>query len=131
MVGTSIILFPTFFTLIIGRSIQGICVGLYSAIVPLFINEYAPLEIAGRLGAINQLMIVSGIVLTNVIALFVTNRVVPENPIISDFPIWSSWRIIFGLPLVIAVVQILLLLLVFKNETPRYLYTVGRDADAL
>jgi MFS family permease len=127
MVGTSIILFPTFFTLIIGRSIQGICVGLYSAIVPLFINEYAPLEIAGRLGAI----IVSGIVLTNVIALFVTNRVVPENPIISDFPIWSSWRIIFGLPLVIAVVQILLLLLVFKNETPRYLYTVGRDADAL
>jgi MFS family permease len=104
-------------------------VGLYSAIVPLFINEFAPMEIAGRLGALNQLMIVSGIVVTNVLALFVPN--IPKNAQVKDSPIWGGWWIIFGLPLIIAVVQILLLLLVYKNETPRYLYTVGRDQDAL
>lgn len=38
IVGTGFTLIPNFITLIVGRIIQGICVGLFSAIVPLFIN---------------------------------------------------------------------------------------------
>jgi hypothetical protein len=76
-------------------------------------------------------MITSGIVLTNVIALFVPNIIVPDKPIISEHPIWNNWWIIFGMPLIIALIQIILLVLIFKNETPRYLYTVDRNEDAL
>lgn len=75
IIGTVFTLIPVFATLIIGRIIQGLCVGLYSAIVPLFINELSPIEVSGKLGALNQLLIVFGIVITNVMALFV-----PELP---------------------------------------------------
>jgi MFS family permease len=134
LVGGVMVLIPNFFMLLIGRVIQGLCVGLYSAIVPLFINEFAPLEISGRLGALNQLLIVSGIVVTNVLALFVPEIDLPDNiddAVIANYPIWSSWWIIFGMPLVIAGLQIILLLTLFRRETPRYLYSAGRDEDAL
>lgn len=122
LLGTVLTLFPNFYTLIAGRAIQGLCVGLYSALVPLYINEISPMEVAGRLGALNQLLIVSGIVITNVLALFVPS---------TGSGIVSWWRIIFGIPIAIAIVQILMLLLVYKNETPRYLILQGRDEDAL
>lgn len=122
MLGTLLTLFPNFYTLIAGRIIQGLCVGLYSALVPLFVNEISPMEVAGRLGALNQLLIVSGIVITNLIALFVPS---------TGTEIIGWWRIIFGIPILIALLQIVLLLFVYKNETPRYLILQGRDDDAL
>lgn len=102
--------------------------------VPLFINEFAPLEVSGRLGALNQLLIVSGIVVTNILALFVPSITVPDNiddAVIDNYPIWSGWWVIFGIPIVIAAVQIILLLTLFRNETPRYLYGAGREDEAL
>lgn len=129
-------LIPNFFSLIIGRAIQGICVGLYSSIVPLFINEFAPLEISGRLGALNQLLIVSGIVITNVLSLFVPVPLpFPDNDQdkanVDDYPIWGGWWVIFGIPLAIAAAQIILLLTIFRRETPRYLYSEGKEDEAL
>lgn len=40
---------------------QGVCVGFYSAIAPLIIKEFAPTEIAGTLGAFNQLFVAFGV----------------------------------------------------------------------
>jgi SP family arabinose:H+ symporter-like MFS transporter len=43
------------------RIIQGICVGFYSAIIPVIIKEISPNEISGTLGALNQLFIAFGV----------------------------------------------------------------------
>jgi hypothetical protein len=44
----------------------------------------------------------------------------PANQIV-DF-----WWVIFAFPILIAALQIILLLLVYRNETPRYLFSVGK-----
>ena len=46
---------------LICRIMQGVCVGFYSAIAPLIIKEFAPTEIAGTLGAFNQLFVAFGV----------------------------------------------------------------------
>ena len=40
----------TFTTLIIGRFIEGICIGYYSAIAPVYLKEIAPKELRRMLG---------------------------------------------------------------------------------
>jgi len=54
-------------TLIIGRVIVGVAVGLSSGTVPLFIAELAPIALRGKLIALNNVCIVSGQVLAAII----------------------------------------------------------------
>ncbi len=83
------------------------------------------------LGSFNQLFVVSGIVITNIIALFVPNldkdfvKQHEDDYTNSYFTIVDWWWIIFGIPIIIAALQIILLLVVFRNETPRYLLSQG------
>ena len=44
------------FVLLIGRLIQGICTGIFSAIVPLYINEIVTPD-SSNLGSLNQIFI--------------------------------------------------------------------------
>ncbi|KAJ6833145.1 plastidic glucose transporter 4 [Iris pallida] len=48
-------------TMLIGRLLSGIGIGISSAIVPLYISEISPTEIRGALGSVNQLFICIGI----------------------------------------------------------------------
>ncbi|MBA0832300.1 hypothetical protein Goarm_016700, partial [Gossypium armourianum] len=48
-------------TMIIGRLLAGIGIGITSAIVPLYISEISPTDIRGALGSVNQLFICIGI----------------------------------------------------------------------
>ena len=54
---------PTFTFLIVARLIGGVGVGIASVLAPLFISEFAPPRIRGRLVALYQLSIVIGILL--------------------------------------------------------------------
>lgn len=56
-----LLMVPNQITFFIARIMQGVCVGLYSAIAPLIIKEFAPVEIAGTLGAFNQLFVAGGV----------------------------------------------------------------------
>ncbi|KAJ6738810.1 PLASTIDIC GLUCOSE TRANSPORTER 4 [Salix koriyanagi] len=56
-------------TMIIGRLLAGIGIGISSAIVPLYISEISPTEIRGALGSVNQLFICIGILLALVAGL--------------------------------------------------------------
>ncbi|XP_050227795.1 plastidic glucose transporter 4 [Mercurialis annua] len=102
-------------TMIIGRLLAGIGIGISSAIVPLYISEISPTEIRGALGSVNQLFICIGILLALVAGL----------PLAGN-PLW--WRIMFG---VAAVPAILLALgMAFSPESPRWLFQQGRIAEA-
>ncbi|KAF2313791.1 hypothetical protein GH714_013433 [Hevea brasiliensis] len=71
-------------TMIIGRLLAGIGIGISSAIVPLYISEISPTEIRGALGSVNQLFICIGILLALVAGL----------PLAGN-PLW--WRTMFGI----------------------------------
>ncbi|XP_075873733.1 solute carrier family 2, facilitated glucose transporter member 2 [Nelusetta ayraudi] len=102
---------------IAGRAVMGFYCGLASGLVPLYIGEIAPKSYRGALGALHQLAIVTGILISQVIGL--------------DFALGNDrmWPMLLGLSGAPAVLQSLLL--PFCPESPRYLYILlGKEDDA-
>ncbi|KAL1566610.1 plastidic glucose transporter 4-like isoform X3 [Salvia divinorum] len=102
-------------TMIVGRVLAGVGIGISSAIVPLYISEISPTEIRGTLGSVNQLSICIGI-----LAALVAGLPLAGNPL------W--WRTMFTIALVPSV--LLAVGMAFSPESPRWLYQQGRIAEA-
>ncbi|GAA2045030.1 sugar porter family MFS transporter [Catenulispora yoronensis] len=100
--------------MMVTRGVIGIGVGLSSATVPTYLAELAPARARGALGSLNQLFIVSGIL----IAFLVDYALSSHN----------NWKGMFLGALVPA--GILLAGLLVLPETPRWLLSKGRDAEA-
>ncbi len=100
--------------LILFRFVLGLAVGAASLIVPLYLAEVAPTEIRGAVASLNQLMIVSGILVA-----YIANSALAGA---------EAWRWMIAL----AVIPSLLLFLgmLFMPETPRWLVSKDRDEEA-
>jgi sugar porter (SP) family MFS transporter len=98
------------------RLVAGIGVGMASMLSPMYIAEVAPAHLRGRMVAINQLTIVTGILVTNLVNYTLRNN----GP--------DAWRWMFGLGIIPS-------LLFFAGalwlpESPRWLVKAGRSAEA-
>ena len=105
---------PNVATLVFFRVVLGVAVGAAALIVPLYLSEVAPTEIRGAVASLNQLMIVSGI-----LSAFIVNYALSES---------GAWRWMLGLAAIPS--AILLLGMLFMPETPRWLVSQDRDAEA-
>ncbi|MEA2429365.1 MAG: hypothetical protein QOF37_2993 [Thermoleophilaceae bacterium] len=105
---------PSAGALIAARFVLGIAVGCAALVVPLYLSEIAPAEIRGAISSLNQLMIVSGILVA-----FLVNAALASS---------GNWRLMLGL----AVVPSLSLLvgMAFMPETPRHLVREGEEEEA-
>lgn len=101
----------------IARFIGGIAIGVASMLAPLYIAEVSPARIRGRLVSLNQMAIVTGILLA-----YLVNWAL-------SFSGASSWRWMFAA----AVVPSLGLFsgLFFVPESPRWLVEKHRESEAL
>jgi MFS transporter, SP family, arabinose:H+ symporter len=113
----------TFTAYIIARMIGGIGIGITSTVCPLYNAEIAPAKYRGRLVALNQLAIVTGIFLTYFINLWIAGA--------GDeaWAVNTAWRWMFGVGAVPGL--LFLVLLFFVPESPRWLIKQGRAAEAL
>jgi sugar porter (SP) family MFS transporter len=102
---------------VVARLAGGIAIGVASLLVPLYIAEIAPARIRGQLVTLNQLAIVSGILLAYVASYYLAGLGL------------ASWRWMFAAAAVPSLLFMLTLLLV--PESPRWLLGRGRDAEAL
>ena len=103
--------------LVIARFIGGLAVGTASVLTPIYIAEISPAGIRGRLVAINQLAIVTGIFIT-----YLTNWLVVDiGP--------TNWRWMFALEALPA--GFFAVALFFVPESPRFLTKLGRNDNAL
>lgn len=112
----------TFTEFLIARFISGLGIGASSMICPIYIAELAPAAKRGRLGSLFQLGIVVGIFLT----LFINARIQGLGD--EAWNTASGWRWMLGAEVAPAV--LLLGLLFFVPESPRWLLSVGRNDEA-
>lgn len=119
-VGTSV---PHDLTIFVAfRIIGGLGIGIASMISPMYITECAPAEIRGRLVSINQLGIVTGILLIY----FVNAGIAGLHD--EAWNINTGWRWMFGSGLFPSI--IFFILLIFVPESPRWLAQAGRSDEA-
>ena len=102
---------------IFARFVAGIGVGMASMLSPLYIAEVAPASTRGRMVAINQLTIVIGILVTNLVNFYLRN----SGP--------DAWRWMVGLGAVPS--GIFLLGVAWLPESPRWLLKSGQDQKAI
>ena len=101
-------------TLMIGRVVLGLAIGVVAFTGPLYISEVAPAHWRGAMVSLYQLMVTIGILLA-----FVSDSLLTPS---------GNWRLMLG---IIAVPGLLFLLAVlFLPESPRWFLLRGRDEQA-
>jgi len=98
---------------IIFRFIGGLAIGASSVIAPMYISEISPAGVRGRMTALFQFNVITGILLAYV-----------SNYLLRDFGGADSWRWMLGVGSAPAVVFFFLLFLV--PESPRFLIKAGK-----
>lgn len=107
---------------IIFRFIGGLGVGAASMTSPMYIAEISPARLRGRMVSINQLAIVTGMMVVYFVNYYISG--------LGD-EAWNTtigWRWMFGSESLPAIS--LLIMLLFVPESPRWLTKQGRESDA-
>lgn len=102
--------------LMLSRLIIGYAIGVASFVVPMYISEVSPSKIRGGLVTLNQLMITIGIFVSYISDLLLANE---NDPF--------CWRTMFYMGLIPAL--ILLVGMFFLPESPRWLFSKGRNEE--
>jgi sugar porter (SP) family MFS transporter len=102
---------------VVARVLGGLAIGVASVLAPLYIAEISPKAIRGRLVSLNQMAIVTGILLA-----YFTSWALAHGGA-------SSWRLMFATAAVPSVAFFFALL--FVPESPRFLVEKGRESEAL
>lgn len=113
----------TFFC--IGRLFMGFGVGYYSSVSPTYINEIAPRRLTGTFGSCHQLCITIALLITGIIGITLpdlTNEEVRDH---------ITWRLGYGVPLVFSLLQVILITIVYKNESPAFYINKNDEESAM
>lgn len=105
----------TYEMLIVARFIAGLFCGLFTGILPIFLNEISPPNLRGLAGTVNQFTVVIGILVANVFGL--------EELLGTD----ELWPVITGFIFIPAVFNFCL---VFITESPKYLFITNNKVQA-
>jgi MFS transporter, SP family, solute carrier family 2 (facilitated glucose transporter), member 1 len=103
-------------SLIIGRFFAGIQSGLFLGIIPLYLSEIPSKKLRGITGCLNQLLLATGILVSNVLG-------IPQT-LGTD----KLWPYLVGLTFVPMIIH--LVFLPFCSETPKFLYIYRNEPEA-
>ena len=107
----------------IGRFLYGITAGLNSAIVPLYVREMSPAKISGKTGAIAMFLLGFGTLIAYIFGFGNPETGSPEFMT----SIW--WKYMLGFPIITALTRLILLIVVFRLDSPCYLYSINKIDD--
>ena len=95
------------FVVLILRFCQGLCVGLYSTIVPSIIKDFCPLKISNRVRAINYSLFSLGLIIVYTLAYEVSDIYMRKSNA------GIAWTVICAFPLLIVAIQTIILEFMF------------------
>jgi len=103
---------PDLDLVLIGRFFVGICVGLNSTLVPLYLHEILPRETKGKVGSTIALFLSLGILLAYILGL----NMPTDSTEIDD----QWWRIMYAFPILFNITRLINLFKSFSFESPYY-----------
>jgi len=118
IVSAGLCLVNNYWIIFVGRFFWGMTAGALNCYTPAFISEIAPNEYKGPFGVINQLMVTGGIFLTALLGLAIPDEADFKTMSPDSFILAGYFRVFFGLPIVIGLLQILLMCTFFNYESP-------------
>lgn len=122
----------SFTTFVVWRILGGYAIGLASGVSPMYIAEISPAHLRGRLVSLNQVAIVFGILLAQVVNWLIARPVPPgasANDILNSWNGQVGWRWMFAVTSIPSLLFLVASLLV--PESPRWLAFKGRHDAAL
>ncbi len=114
------------------RILGGCAIGLASGISPMYIAEISPAHLRGRLVSLNQMAIVIGILMAQVVNWLIAGPVRAGATAAEIFASWNgqfAWRWMFAVTALPAALFFITTFLV--PESPRWLASKGREREAL
>jgi len=115
IVGIAITMIANTYSMIIGRFICGFGVGGFVVLVPMLMKEYVPDRYEGYGAAMYAVSFNIGLLTSFALGLNISDITKP------DF-VW--WRIMFAFPCILILINIILLLTKYTQETPIYLLSI-------
>lgn len=113
------------------RMAGGFAIGMASSLSPMYIAEVAPARLRGKLVSLNQLTIVIGILLAQVVNWVIARPVPPNSTAVDILRSWNGqfgWRWMFG---VTAIPSMAFLISMFSvPESPRWFAKNGANEKA-
>ena len=116
---------------VVWRMVGGLAIGLASGISPMYIAEISPARYRGRLVSLNQVAIVFGILLAQLVNWLIARPVPPGatgEAILLSWNGQTGWRWMFAVTAIPSVLFLVASLLV--PESPRWMASKGRRAEA-
>ncbi len=110
---------------VLARFAGGMAVGAASVLSPLYISEVAPANIRGRLTTLQQVMIIIGLTAAFVVNYFLAQTAGDSLGQLGGREAWRWMYLAQAFPAVVFLVALL-----FIPESPRYLVSRGRNAEA-
>ncbi|MCL2306415.1 MAG: sugar porter family MFS transporter [Planctomycetaceae bacterium] len=110
------------------RIVGGVAIGMAAALSPVYIAEVAPAEYRGRLVALNQMAIVIGILMAQIVNWRITVALPPGELILDSWYVQYSWRWMFSIVAIPSVAFFVGACLI--PESPRWLVKAGRTERA-
>ena len=108
------------YIIVLCRLMQGITIGVTSMLRVLYVKQISPIELAGKLGSINQLMFTMGLlyafVQTYLLELFLS----PEQ----------YWRVVYFMPVLFMLIHVYNIKVNYPFQTIKYLLQHDRKSQA-
>ena len=112
----------TFTSFVVWRITGGLAIGFASNLSPMYIAEVAPAQLRGKLVSLNQLTIVIGILLAQLVNWMIAKPIAPNASAQQILESWNGqigWRWMFGVTAIPSLLFLLAMLL--APESPRWL----------
>jgi Sugar (and other) transporter. len=120
-----------------GKLIEGISIGTSLVVVPVYLSELCPPESLKRIGVLSEIVSCFGIICGLLAGKQVQSIHGYDHDGNIDFilqHVWEhisgEWRYVFGAAIAPCAIQIILLLVILRDEPPAYLVSVNKQEQA-